>query len=279
MRVAPNPFTLENEDLRHVAVPDPTKEGKIMETMASSDRVTVRLADREPESFYDMAHTERSTNIATLERVVCAAVGGKLVLDGLRRRSWRGAALAIAGGELLRRGMSGHCRLYEALGVSTAVDRALALPGAPENAHMTEHRVMIEAKFPEFLYHLWKQPETIGTVMGQFADVSWSGPDRAHWRVKTPLGKSFEWEAWTVEDREHEGLRWESLPGAEVPSDGSVEFRRVPGRGTEVVLRLRFDPPGGAIGDALARLWGMSPATLAVRALDRFKELAERSAA
>jgi uncharacterized membrane protein len=42
-----------------------------------------------------------------------------------------------------------------------------------------------------------------------------------------------------------------------------------------VVLRLRFDPPGGAIGDALARLWGMSPATLAVKALDRFKEMAE----
>jgi uncharacterized membrane protein len=268
---------LELEDFGTSPCRSLQNRGKIMESMASTDRVTVRLADREPESFYDMAHSERSTNVATLERVVCAAVGGKLVLDGLRQRSWRGAAVAIAGGELLRRGMSGHCRLYEALGVSTAVDRALGLPGAREDARTTEHRVMIEAKFPEFLYLLWKQPETIGKVMGQFADVSWSGPDRSHWRVRTPLGKSFEWEAWTVEDREDEAIRWESLPGAEVPSDGSVEFHRVPGRGTEVVLRLRFEPPGGAIGDALARLWGMSPATLAVRALDRFKEIAERS--
>ncbi|HET9251731.1 MAG TPA: SRPBCC family protein [Candidatus Eisenbacteria bacterium] len=249
-----------------------------MESIASTDRVMVRLGDREPEPLYELGEDERSTNVATLERVVCAAVGGKIVLDGLRQRSWRGVALAIAGGELLRRGWTGHCRLYEALGVSTAVDRALSLPGAPEDARETEHRVMIEAKFPEYLYRLWKQPETLGRVMEQFADVTWSGPDRAHWRVRTPLGKSFEWEAWTVEDREEQVIRWESLPGAEVPSDGAIEFLRVPGRGTEVVLRLRFDPPGGAIGDALAKLWGMSPATLAVRALDRFKELAEKSA-
>ena len=249
-----------------------------MEATASTDRVMVRLGDHEPESFYDMGGSERSTNIAILERVVCAAVGGKLVLDGLRRRSWRGVALALAGGELVRRGMSGHCRLYEALGVSTAVDRSLSLPGAPDDARWTEHRVMIEARFPEFLYQLWKRPETMGAIMEQFANVTWSGPDRAHWRVKTPLGKSFEWEVWTVEDREDETVRWESLPGAEIPSDGSIEFQRVPGRGTEVVLRLRFDPPGGAIGDALAKLWGMSPATLAVRALDRFKEIAEKNA-
>ena len=247
-----------------------------MESIASADRVTVRLGDRDPEFLHDLGGDGHSANVATLERVVCAAVGGKLVLDGLRRRSWRGVAIAIAGSELLRRGWTGHCRLYEALGLSTVVDRELALPGAPDYAHQTEHRVMIEAKFPEFLYELWKQPETVGRIMEQFADVTWSGPDRAHWRVKTPLGKSFEWEAWTVEDREEESIRWESLPGAEIPSDGTVEFHRVPGRGTEVVLRLRFDPPGGAIGDALAKLWGMSPATLAVRALDRFKELAER---
>ena len=40
--------------------------------------------------------------------------------------------------------MTGHSRLYEALGVSTAVDRALSLPGAPDDARVTEHRVMIE---------------------------------------------------------------------------------------------------------------------------------------
>jgi hypothetical protein len=87
---------------------------------------------------------------------------------------------------------------------------------------------------------------------------------------------------------ERRGFRAEVLATAGAPvvygerggkSPKTPLFYRVPGRGTEVVLRLRFDPPGGAIGDALARLWGMSPATLAVRALDRFKELAERSAA
>jgi uncharacterized membrane protein len=246
-----------------------------MESTSSTDRVTVHLADREPEPLHEMGQGGRWTNVATIERAVCAAVGGKLVLDGLRHRSWRGAALAITGAELFRRGLTGHCSLYEALGVSTAVDHGLALSGAPDDVRETEHQVMIEAKFPEFLYHLWKQPGTFGRIMNHFADVSWSAPDRAHWRVKTPLGKSFEWDAWTVEDREEEGIRWESLPGAEVPSDGAVEFRRVPGRGTMVVLRLRFDPPGGAFGDALAKIWGMSPATLAVKALERFKEIAE----
>ena len=37
--------------------------------------------------------------------------------------------------------------------------------------------------------------------------------------------------------------------GASLPSEGEVQFRPAPGdRGTEVTLRIRFDPPGGALG-------------------------------
>lgn len=84
------------------------------------------------------------------------------------------------------------------------------------------------------------------------------------------------WEAHVVEDREGELIRWESLEGADIPNEGSVRFRPAPGnRGTEVKLTFRFDPPGGPLGSALARMLDEVPDMLVFKALRRFKSLAE----
>ena len=60
-----------------------------------------------------------AVNMTEGERVVSAVAGGILAWAGIRKKSSAGMALALAGGELLRRGITGHCYAFELLGVRT----------------------------------------------------------------------------------------------------------------------------------------------------------------
>jgi uncharacterized membrane protein len=59
-------------------------------------------------------------NVGDIERVATLLGGSALALYGLSRRSPGGLALALFGGALLYRGRSGHCGVYQALGINTA---------------------------------------------------------------------------------------------------------------------------------------------------------------
>jgi uncharacterized membrane protein len=98
-----------------------------------------------------------------------------------------------------------------------------------------------------------------------------------HWVVQGPGGPQVKWDTQIIEDRPGEVVRWASLPGAAVPTEGAVRFRPAPnGLGTEVTLSLRVDPHAGALGSALISLLGGTAGTLlATKALHRFKSLAE----
>src|SRR5581483_1698763 len=65
-----------------------------------------------------MPHT--NPNVGEMERVASIAGGAALLTGGILRGSWSGALLALFGGGLLYRGLSGHCELYRALGISTS---------------------------------------------------------------------------------------------------------------------------------------------------------------
>jgi hypothetical protein len=59
-------------------------------------------------------------NVGGAERVISALGGGALALYGLSRRSPAGLGLALIGGALIYRGVTGHCRVYAALGLNSA---------------------------------------------------------------------------------------------------------------------------------------------------------------
>lgn len=55
-----------------------------------------------------------------------------------------------------------------------------------------------------------------------------------------------------------------------------VHFRRAPGaRGTEIHVELEYQPTGGAVGAAVARLFGQDPASQIREDLRRFKQILE----
>lgn len=240
------------------------------EHIAVDDRVSVRVEDERREGEY--GHLRPRANVGALERAASALAGGALLIGGLRRRSKLGVAQALLGAELIRRGATGECRLYRALGWSATPPRGFL--GAPPDARDIEEQLFLDAP-AQRLYDLWRQPATIRDVMAHFATVTTPGPDRLHWVLHAPLGQSFEWETWTVEDRPGELIRWESLPGSDIPNEGWVEFRRSgESGGTDVALHMRFDPPGGVLGDMTARIAGIVPERFVRTALQRFQELA-----
>ena len=57
---------------------------------------------------------------------------------------------------------------------------------------------------------------------------------------------------------------------------GSVWFEPAGGGTTRVKVALEFAPPAGAVGVALANLFGASPAEALAEDLQRFKNFAER---
>ena len=98
----------------------------------------------------------------------------------------------------------------------------------------------------------------------------------SHWKAKGPVGFTFEWDAEITEDRPNERLAWASVPGSSVHSAGSVNFKQRPtGRGTVVEVEMRVDPPGGAIGAKIAKLFGKEPGQQVSDHLRAFKQIME----
>jgi uncharacterized membrane protein len=61
-----------------------------------------------------------------------------------------------------------------------------------------------------------------------------------------------------------------------VDTAGSVRFVPAPaGRGTEVHVALRYDPPGGALGKLVAKLFGEAPEQQLYDGLRHFKQVME----
>jgi uncharacterized membrane protein len=85
-----------------------------------------------------------------------------------------------------------------------------------------------------------------------------------------------EWDADIIQDAPGRLLAWKSVEGADVRHEGQVEFRDSPDqRGTCVTVTLTYDPPGGSIGQLMAKLFQKEPKIQARQELRRFKQLME----
>jgi uncharacterized membrane protein len=79
-----------------------------------------------------------------------------------------------------------------------------------------------------------------------------------------------------VDDVPGKRIAWESEEGASVPNRGRVEFEQgTSANATVVRVSMSYDPPGGAVGQAIAKLFQREPAEQARQDLNRLKELME----
>lgn len=206
-------------------------------------------------------------NVGETERWLSMVGGGALLVYGLRR-SIGSLMLAIGGGALLYRGLSGHCAVYDTLGVNTA-DRDV------ENGVTVEAAVTVNKPIAE-VYRFYRNLENHPRFVSHLESVQNLEGGRSHWIAKAPLGTSIEWDAEVVDEQENALISWRSLSGADVDNAGLVRFQELPNnRGVEVYVKLDYTPPGGAIGSALARMLNTLTVAQLREDLRRFKQILE----
>ena len=138
------------------------------------------------------------------------------------------------------------------------------------------HKAITIGRAPEEVYRFWRNLENLPRFMAHLEAVRELDGRRSYWKVRAPLGTTVEWTAEIVEDRPDELISWRSVEGSQVPNSGTVRFTRAPGdRGTEVHLDLRYDPPAGAVGATIAKLFGREPSQQVDGDLRRFKQVLE----
>jgi uncharacterized membrane protein len=209
-------------------------------------------------------------NLGETERYASIIGGVALVATGLSRRSLPGLILAAAGGMFLVRGVSGHCHLYESLGLSTTPSRS----GVPDRTGIKIDKGIFIARPAGELYRFWRNLENLPEFMEHIESVRILDDRRSHWTVKGPGGQRLEWDAEIVNEHPGEMISWQTLPGADVQSAGTVRFTPS-GEGTRLRVVLEFHPPGGVMGARIARFFGKDPELQLDQDLFRLKQIAE----
>jgi len=248
----------------------------------------VAVAAFKRESHYDIDRWQPSSlNVGRVERWLSMLGGGILAAYALKRRDTSGGVAALAGAALLYRGGTGHCHLYEALGVSTAKEPSYARGtgvvadrgsdtrqqlGGARGIHV-EESVTINKPIAD-VFRFWRNFENLPSFMQHLESVAMREEGISHWVAKGPAGVPVEWDARIINEVENSVIGWQSLDGSTISTAGSVHFDDTE-HGTRVRVHLQYNPPAGRLGAAVARLFGEEPSQTVREDLRRFKQLME----
>ena len=201
------------------------------------------------------------TNVGQQQRIISGAAGGLLALMGARKRGPLGLLMAAAGGYLVYRAATGNDPVMQAAGGGTTSSKPI----------FVEHSVVIDRPAQQ-VYDYWRKLENLPHVMSHLESVTALDDRRSRWVAKAPLGTHVEWEAEIVNDKPGERIGWHSLPGATVDNAGSVQFESLAGGSTRVHVALSYRPPAGALGAAVAKMFGEEPSQQIAEDLQKFKQ-------
>jgi uncharacterized membrane protein len=205
-------------------------------------------------------------NVMNADRWASALGGAALAAWGLKEmrgeRTPAGALIAAAGASLIVRGLQ-----------SPRFDTRDALSGA--RGVNVEHAFTINRR-PDELYRFWRALDQLPRFMSHLVSVEELDPRRSRWTARGPAGRRVQWDAEIINEIPTELIGWRTLERSDVVSAGSVRFKAAPGgRGTEVHVRMQYEPPAGKAGAVIAWLFGADPASAIQEDLRRFKQLME----
>jgi uncharacterized membrane protein len=221
-----------------------------------------------------------NTNVGELERWLSLVGGSSLVAFGLARRNSSGFGLAALGGSLLWRGATGHCPMYQTLGVNTS-ERGYAKgtgsrAGVPYELGIRVDQELRINKPVHEVYAFWRDLSNLPRFMDHLECVKVINDRLSHWEAKGPAGMSVGWDAEIINDVPGKIIGWRSLEGSDVDNGGSVRFEPINnGAGTEVRISMQYNPPAGQLGEWIARMFGENPKKTIAEELQLFKELME----
>ncbi|HEX3098111.1 MAG TPA: SRPBCC family protein [Usitatibacter sp.] len=177
------------------------------------------------------------------QRALAGMLGAGLATSGYVRGGLGGLLMTMAGVGLVARASANEPLGTLARGKGFSVDRTLRVDASPEEV---------------FAY--WRDLEHFPRWMSHVREVRPLGGDRYHWSVDGPAGVPVEWDSELTGVRENRELAWRTVEGSTVDHRGRVRFSPEDD-GTRVHVELHYAPPGGVIGQAVAKAFGVDPAS------------------
>jgi uncharacterized membrane protein len=201
-------------------------------------------------------------NWSPAARLLVGSVGTALLGYGATRNAPTACVLGTAGLGLMARALT---------------NRPLAsLLGLDRRRGMLDIQKTIRVAAPvERVFDFWSHYENFPRFMAHVPEVK-SDPatQRSHWIVEGPGGVPITWETKVTELIPNERIAWETVPGSVVAHHGCVCFQPED-NGTRLDIHMSYTPPGGALGHAVAVLFGSDPKSAFDDDLVRFKSLIE----
>jgi uncharacterized membrane protein len=154
-----------------------------------------------------------------------------------------------------------------------ASDRVREKLGVDESGTIVHEKTLFIHAPVEQVFDTWANYENFPRFMSNVRSVEPLAGGRSHWKVRGPAGVSVEFDSIAHMQRPNE-LRWQSEADSSVRNEGRVTL--VPeGNGTRATVRLSYRPPVGALGQAVASLFGADPKLEFEEDLNRMKEFIE----
>jgi uncharacterized membrane protein len=207
---------------------------------------------------------------------------------GVRRRgqrfellqaNWSPSARVLVGtlalGLLMRRGVMSR------LGGAALLARAITNLDFPtlfgfsgaEDGIEAQKTICVQAPV-EKVFDFWSHFENFPRFMSQVRGVHIAG-NRSHWVVRGPAGMAVEWTSEVVRSEPNALIEWRSTSDSQVKHEGVVRFEPTDDGGTRVTVCLCYVPPAGALGHAVASLFGADPKSEMDADLMRMKSMIE----
>lgn len=127
----------------------------------------------------------------------------------------------------------------------------------------------------DVVFGLWSNFENFPKFMRNVREVTSSSAGVSHWKVNGPAGTTVEWDAVVTQVEPDELIAWKSVEGSGIDNAGIVNFQQNIDGTTQVNVHLSYNPPAGALGHAVATIFGADPKTEMDEDLLRMKTLLE----
>ncbi len=124
-------------------------------------------------------------------------------------------------------------------------------------------------------YNLWANFENFPHFMKYIERVTKLGPNMSKWEMDGPLGKKVEWTAETTRMEPNRRIGWNTKDhDSTVTTSGEVVFTPLADFQTEITVTLKYNPPAGVLGEAVAKIFS-NPEDRLEEDLKNFKNYAE----
>jgi len=220
-------------------------------------------------------------SINTAERWISGIAGGALAfyavknLKNRKRRSWTGYSSAVGASLMLLRSVTGKSPLYRWIGINTQ-NRDLPQSASVQHDNNVQIvKTIVINKSPEELFRFWRNFENLPKFMNHLQAVTVLDSNHSHWVAKGPAGSTVEWDAVIHNEIDNELIAWRTVGNSDISHAGSVEFESAGSAGTEVKVKLDYEPPVGKLGALVAQVLGEEPGVQIEEDLNHFKQLIE----